>query len=89
HASSLLGSIQSFPQETMRGGAVLERDIQANGGTRPIFLVSAFVAVGLAAQWLFCWISAGWRSWMARAPFATVRERMISLAARLLWARRR
>ncbi|QIJ40971.1 mechanosensitive ion channel family protein [Rhizobium leguminosarum] len=86
HASSLLGAIQSFPLETMRGGAVLERDIQANGGTRPIFLVAAFVAVGLAAQWLFWWISAGWRSWMARAPFATVRERMIALAARLLWA---
>lgn len=86
HASSLLDAIQSFPLETMRGGAVLERDIQANGGTRPIFLVAAFVAVGLAAQWLFWWISAGWRSWMARAPFATVRERMIALAARLLWA---
>ncbi|NEJ02269.1 mechanosensitive ion channel family protein [Rhizobium ruizarguesonis] len=86
HASSLLGAIQSFPLETMRGGAVLERDIQANGGTRPIFLVAAFVAVGLAAQWLFWWISAGWRSWMARAPFATVRERMIALTARLLWA---
>ncbi|MGO7319630.1 mechanosensitive ion channel domain-containing protein [Rhizobium ruizarguesonis] len=86
HASSLLGAIQSFPQETMRGGAVLERDIQANGGTRPIFLVAAFVAVGLAAQWLFWWISAGWRSWMARAPYATVRERVIGLTARLLWA---
>ncbi|MBY5409162.1 mechanosensitive ion channel family protein [Rhizobium leguminosarum] len=86
HASSLLGAIQSFPLETMRGGAVLERDIQANGGTRPIFLVAAFVAVGLGAQWLFWWISAGWRSWMARAPFATVRERMTALAARLLWA---
>ncbi|CAN7415174.1 mechanosensitive ion channel family protein [Rhizobium leguminosarum] len=86
HASSLLGAIQSFPQETMRGGAVLERDIQANGGTRPIFLVAAFVAVGLAAQWLFWWISAGWRSWMARAPYATVRERVIALTARLLWA---
>ncbi|TBH14380.1 mechanosensitive ion channel family protein, partial [Rhizobium leguminosarum] len=86
HASSLLGAIQSFPLETMRGGAVLERDIRANGGTRPIFLVAAFVAVGLAAQWLFWWISAGWRSWMARAPYETVLERVIALAARLLWA---
>jgi len=86
HASNLLGAVQSFPSETMRGGAVLERDVQANGGTRPIFLVAAFVAVGLAAQWLFWRISAGWRSWMARAPFATVRERVIALAARLLWA---
>ncbi|MFL5011316.1 mechanosensitive ion channel family protein [Rhizobium sp.] len=86
HASSLLDAIQSFPLETMRGAAVLDQDVQANGGTRPIFLVAAFVAVGLAAQWLFWWISAGWRSWMARAPFATVRERMIALAARLLWA---
>ncbi|MGO7646022.1 hypothetical protein ACC709_37075, partial [Rhizobium ruizarguesonis] len=60
--------------------------IQANGGTRPIFLVAAFVAVGLAAQWLFCWISAGWRSWMARAPYATVRERVIALTSSLLWA---
>ncbi|MGO7361842.1 mechanosensitive ion channel family protein [Rhizobium leguminosarum] len=86
HASGLLGAIQSFPSETMRGAAILDQDIQANGGTRPIFLVAAFVAVGLAAQWLFWWISAGWRSWMARAPYATVLERVTALTARLLWA---
>ncbi|MBY3533648.1 mechanosensitive ion channel family protein [Rhizobium laguerreae] len=86
HVSSLLGAIKSFPSETMRGAAMLQGDVQANGGTRPIFLVAAFVAVGLAAQWLLWWISAGWRSWMTRAPFATVRQRVIALAARLLWA---
>jgi len=86
HASGLLGAIQSFPSETMRGAAMLEQDVQANGGTRPVFLVAAFVAVGLAAQWLFWWISAGWRSWMARTPYATVLERVIALTARLLWA---
>ncbi|AXA38634.1 mechanosensitive ion channel family protein [Rhizobium leguminosarum] len=86
HASGLLGAIKSFPSETMRGAGILNQDVQANGGTRPIFLVAAFVAVGLAAQWLFWWISAGWRAWMARAPFATVRERVVALATRLLWA---
>ncbi|MDV4157585.1 MULTISPECIES: mechanosensitive ion channel family protein [Rhizobium] len=86
HASNLLGAIQSFPSEIMRGAAILDQDVQANGGTRPIFLVAAFVAVGLAAQWLFWWISAGWRSWMARAPYATVVERVIALTARILWA---
>ena len=86
HAAALLAAANSFPSETMRGAAVLEQDVRANGGTRPIFLVAAFVAVGLAAQWLFYWISAGWRSWMARAAFATVRERVVAVAARLLWA---
>ncbi|UWM83919.1 mechanosensitive ion channel family protein [Rhizobium sp. WSM1274] len=86
HASGLLGAIKFFPSETMHGAAILDQDVQANGGTRPIFLVAAFVAVGLAAQWLFWWISAGWRSWMTRAPFATVHQRVIALAARLLWA---
>ena len=86
HASGLLGALNSFPSETMRGAAMLEQDVQANGGTRPVFLVAAFVAVGLAAQWLFWRISAGWRSWMARAPHATVLERVIALTARLLWA---
>lgn len=60
HAASLLGAVQTFPSESMRGATVLEREVQASGGTRPIFLVAAFVAVGLAAQWLFWWISAGW-----------------------------
>ncbi|MFA1627643.1 mechanosensitive ion channel family protein [Rhizobium mongolense] len=86
HAASLLGAVQTFPSETMRGATVLEREVQASGGTRPIFLVAAFVAVGLAAQWLFWWISAGWHQWMARAPFATVSERVVAVSARLLWA---
>ncbi|WP_106796700.1 mechanosensitive ion channel family protein [Rhizobium sp. H4] len=86
HAAGLLGAVNSFPSEATRGRSALEGDIQANGGTRPIVLIIAFIAAGLAAQWLFRSISAGWRSWMARAPYRTVLERMTALAARLLWA---
>ena len=85
HGAALLSAAQTFPSEMMRATAMLERDIQATGGTRPIVLVAVFVAAGLAAQWLFRWISAGWRSRMANAPFATVRQRIIAVAARLLW----
>jgi small-conductance mechanosensitive channel len=83
--AGLLAAAHSFPSEMMRGGAVLDRDVEATGGTRPIFLVAAFVAAGLVAQWLFRWASAGWRSRMASASFGTVRERMIAVATRLLW----
>lgn len=83
--ATLLAAAHAFPSEARRGAAVVNRDVQANGGTRPVFLVAAFVAAGLAAQWLFWQVSAGWRARMASASFATVRERLIAVAARLLW----
>ncbi|MDC7741207.1 mechanosensitive ion channel family protein [Rhizobium sp. BC56] len=86
HAAGLLAGTQAFPSEAVRGAALLERDVEANGGTRPIFLVIAFVAAGLATQWLFWWITAGWRTWMARASFSTVRERIVAVVARSIWA---
>lgn len=86
HITALLAAARSFPSETMRGAAILEREVEASGGTRPIFLVAAFVVAGLAVQWLFWRISAGWRLWMSRAPFFTVGERLVAVAARLLWA---
>ena len=86
HITALLVAARSFPSETMRGAAILEREVEASGGTRPIFLVAAFVVAGLAVQWLFWRISAGWRLWMSRAPFFTVGERLVAVAARLLWA---
>ncbi|MBY3027077.1 mechanosensitive ion channel family protein [Rhizobium leguminosarum] len=86
HLAGLLAGVQTFPSEVMRGGALLERDVEANGGTRPIFLVIAFVAAGLVTQWLFRWITTGWRAWMARASVSTARERMIAVFAHLIWA---
>ncbi|MFP3546755.1 mechanosensitive ion channel family protein [Rhizobium sp. SIMBA_035] len=86
HVAALLVGAQTFPSEAMRGAALLERDVEANGGTRPIFLVIAFVAAGLVTQWLFRWITAGWRAWMVRASVSTARERMIAVFARLIWA---
>lgn len=86
HITTLLAAARSFPTETMRGAALLERDVEAIGGTRPIFLVIAFVVVGLAAQWVFYRISAGWRRWMSRASISTVKERLVAIGARLLWA---
>jgi moderate conductance mechanosensitive channel len=83
--TALFAAAHSFPSQAVRAAAMLERDIQANGGTRPIFLVMAFVAAGFAAQWLFRWISAGWRARMASASFATVGEKLIALASQLLW----
>lgn len=84
--AALLLAGQSFPMQVMRAAAIVDRDVQADGGTRPIFLVAAFVAAGFAAQGLFRWASSGWRSRMARASFGTVREKLITVAARLLWA---
>lgn len=86
HAAAMVDAAHSFPSEAMRGGALLERDIEAIGGTRPIILLAAFVTAGLLAQWLFWWISAGWRSWMAGASLTSVRQRIVSITGRLLWA---
>ncbi|APO72259.1 mechanosensitive ion channel MscS protein (plasmid) [Rhizobium gallicum] len=86
HVSNLLTAAGSLPSEIMAAAAVLEREIQANGGTRPVFLLVAFVVAGLGAQWLFRRISTGWRSWMERAALITVRDRVTVVGARLLWA---
>ncbi|AJD42521.1 mechanosensitive ion channel MscS-like protein [Rhizobium gallicum bv. gallicum R602sp] len=86
HVSSLLTAAGSLHSEIMAAVAVLEREIQANGGTRPVFLLVAFVVAGLGAQWLFRKISTGWRSWIERAPLITVRDRVTVVGARLLWA---
>jgi small-conductance mechanosensitive channel len=86
HVAGLLTGAQTFPSEAMRGAALLERDVEANGGTRPILLVIAFVAAGLVTQWLFRWITTGWGAWMVRASVLTARERMIVVFARLIWA---
>ncbi|MBX4900793.1 mechanosensitive ion channel family protein [Rhizobium bangladeshense] len=86
HASALLGAVNSFPLEATRAWAIVEADIRANGGTRPILLIAAFVAAGLAAQWLFWWVSVGWRRWMSRASYGTISGRVVALAARFLWA---
>lgn len=86
HVAGLLAGAQTFPSEAMRGAALLERDVEANGGSRPILLVIAFVAAGLVTQWLFRWLTTGWRAWMARASVSTARERMIAVFARLIWA---
>lgn len=86
HITILLAAARSFPTEAMRGAALLERDVEAIG-TRPIFLVAAFVIAGLATQWVFWRFSTGWRQWMSsRAPIFTVRERLVAIGARLLWA---
>ncbi|MBX5222267.1 mechanosensitive ion channel family protein [Rhizobium sp. NLR8a] len=85
HSSDLMNAATSFPSQMMAAAAVLERDIQANGGTRPVVLLIAFMAAGFAAQWFFRRISGGWRAWMEQASFATVRERLVLLGAKLLW----
>ncbi|MBX5152501.1 mechanosensitive ion channel family protein [Rhizobium lentis] len=85
HSSDLMEAATSFPSQLMAAAAVVERDIQANGGTRPVVLLIAFMAAGFAAQWFFRRISGGWRAWMERAPFSTVRERLVLLGAKLLW----
>jgi small-conductance mechanosensitive channel len=86
HITALLAAARSFPAETMRGATTLQRDVEAIGGTRPIFLVAAFVIAGLAVQWVFWRFGAGWRLWMSRAPIFTARERLVAIGARLLWA---
>ncbi|MBX5093444.1 mechanosensitive ion channel family protein [Rhizobium lentis] len=85
HSADLMNAASSFPSQVAAAAAVLERDIQANGGTRPVVLLIAFMAAGLAAQWFFRRISGGWRAWMEQAPFSTVRERLVLLGAKLLW----
>ncbi|MDK4736035.1 mechanosensitive ion channel family protein [Rhizobium sp. CNPSo 3490] len=85
HSSDLMNAATSFPSQMMAAAAVLERDIQANGGTRPVVLLIAFMAAGFAAQWFFRRISGGWHAWMEQAPFSTVRERLVLLGAKLLW----
>ncbi|RDL49918.1 Moderate conductance mechanosensitive channel YbiO [Ensifer sp. M14] len=84
-ATRLLEGLRAFPSEAARAAAVLEGEVDASHSARPIFLVLAFVAAGLAAQWCFWWLSRGWRAWIASLRFLTVRDKLMAISARLLW----
>ena len=86
HMAGLFDASRSFPSQTMQAADLLDREISESRGIRPMFLVAAFLAVGLLTQWLFRRSTAGWRAWMAQAPFSTVHERTLAVGTRLLWA---
>jgi small-conductance mechanosensitive channel len=85
HLASLLSAARSLPDETTRAATILRSDVAANGGTRPIFLVGAFVLAGLAGQFLFRLVSAKWRARTERASAVTPRDRAILLTLRFAW----
>ena len=78
--------MQAFPAEASKVAAVLQNEIDTSIRIRPIYFVISFVAAGLAAQWCFWWLSTGWRAWIASLRVLTVREKLIAIAVRLLWA---
>lgn len=84
--SRLVDGLQSFPAETRKAAAVLQAELDASHSARPIFFVLAFVAAGLAAQWLFWWLSRGWRAWIASLQVMTPRDKLVAVSVRLLWA---
>ena len=85
-AARLLEGLRAFPAETGKAAAVLQAELDASGSARPIFFVLAFVAAGLAAQWLFWWLSRGWRAWIAALQVSNPRDKLIAISVRLLWA---
>ncbi|WEZ85420.1 mechanosensitive ion channel family protein (plasmid) [Rhizobium sp. 32-5/1] len=86
HVALLVEGMQAFPAEFGKAAAVLQNEIDTSIGIRPVYFVIAFVAAGLAAQWCFWWLSAGWRAWIASLRVLTVREKLIAISVRLLWA---
>ncbi|KQY20021.1 mechanosensitive ion channel protein [Rhizobium sp. Root482] len=85
-AARLLDGLREFPAEAAKAAAVLQAELDISGSARPIFFVLAFVAAGLAAQWLFWWASRGWRAWIASLQVMTPRDKLVAISVRLLWA---
>lgn len=84
HLSDLVSAIPRLPDEIAGAMQQIGSEMSSRGPVGIIVLLAVFVGVGLAAQWLFWRGSRRWRDAIAGLPLATVRERVIAIAARFL-----
>jgi hypothetical protein len=85
HISDLIAAVPTLPEELAKAVSALGNELNGRGAGTTILLFAAFVAGGFVVQWLFWQVSQPGRDWMATARLDTVRERLIAIAARLVF----
>ena len=86
HLTDLVVALPGFPAELAKVIATVRAELAGYGLFRVFILFIVFVAAGLLVQWLFWRWTSGLRSWVAQAKLETVQDRLITVAARLIYS---
>jgi hypothetical protein len=81
-ARELVTAVPTLPDELRRAGTTFTRDFRERGTLGPFALLAAFVALGFASEWLFRWMTAGFRRRILNAREDTLRDRLHVLSMR-------
>ncbi|WP_246737632.1 mechanosensitive ion channel family protein [Nordella sp. HKS 07] len=85
HFSDLAAAIPGLPAEVAAAATTVGMALQGYGLFGFALIFAVFVAAGFAAQWLFRRWTTGLRAWIAASELETVRDRLIAMAARLVY----
>jgi small-conductance mechanosensitive channel len=85
YVRGLAEAVPRVPEELLRAGAILRSEVAEHGLAVTSLLVAAFAALGFGTEWLFWWLTAGWRRRIVDVPLATVDERLRAVLRRLVY----
>lgn len=85
HFTDLAAAIPTLPDQFAAAGATIATALQGYGVFGFALILALFIAAGFAAQWLFRRWTTGLRAMIAASELATVRDRLIAMAARLVY----
>lgn len=86
HFADLAAALPSLPDQFAKVAAAIGAALQGYSILGLLLIFAVFVAAGVAAQWLFWRWTAGLRAWIAASRLETVRDRLIAMAARLVYS---
>jgi moderate conductance mechanosensitive channel len=78
----LAAALPTLPSEFRRGWDTFVREFRERSAFGPFAFLAAFVAFGFGLEWLFRWVTAGFRRRVANASLDSVRDRL-----QVLWMR--
>jgi moderate conductance mechanosensitive channel len=81
-ARELVAAVPALPDELKRAGSTFTREFRERGTFGPFVLLAAFAALGFAFEWLFRWMTAGFRRRILNARADTLRDRLHVLSMR-------
>jgi small-conductance mechanosensitive channel len=81
----LMMGARALPSETIAAATLLQRELDAENDTRPIFVVVGFLLAGLMLRLVFDKLTRRWRSKIISRRIVTVRDKLLALSAGLLW----
>jgi hypothetical protein len=85
HFAALAAALPKLPDELLRAGITLSRELQQRGLVRVLLLIIAFVLLGVGVEWIFHRSVGRLQQWAAALPRDTVDERLRAVAIRLAY----